>query len=133
MITEPLLKLLPLAVNVNDVPPAVADDGEMDVSEGTGLVATLIVNVCDVLEPPPGVGVNTVTSAVPADVILAAGIVAVNCVAFTKVVVNAVPFQLIVEPFIKLLPLAVNVNDEPPALAEAGAIELNVGAGLSAE
>ncbi len=85
-----------------------------------------------VLVPPPGAGVNTVISAVPVATIFAAGTVAVNCVALTKVVANAVPFQLIVEPLIKLVPVAVNVNAALPALAEEGDIELNVGAGLSA-
>ena len=78
-----MTKLLPLTVSVNVEAPAVADVGEILLSTGTGLFATLIVNVAPLLVPPPGVVVNTVTVAVPAALTFVAGMVAVTCVAFT--------------------------------------------------
>jgi len=53
----------------------------------------LIVKVFAALVPPPGVGLNTVTLAVPAFFMSAAGTVAVSDVLFTNVVVRLVPFQ----------------------------------------
>ena len=43
--TDPLMKLVPFTVSVKAAPPAVADVGLMLVVVGTGLLATLIVNV----------------------------------------------------------------------------------------
>jgi hypothetical protein len=56
-----------------------------------------IVNVAGVDVAPAHVGFTTVTEAVPAVAIRAAGTVAVSCVAETNVVVSAVPFQFTVE------------------------------------
>ena len=55
--------------------PAVAELGETEVRLGAGL---LIVKVAALLVPPPGVGVNTVTEAVPAKARLAAATFAVS-------------------------------------------------------
>ena len=63
MIAEVLTKLVPLTVRVNEEPPAVALFGEVLVRCGTGLL-TVKLNPLEV--PPPGVGLNTVTVAVPA-------------------------------------------------------------------
>jgi hypothetical protein len=87
-----------------------------------------IVNVCAFDVPPHGV--TTVIDAVPAVAMRAAGTVAVSCVAETNVVVSAVPFQFTVEPETKLVPLTVNVNCGPPAVAQVGLSELTVGAAL---
>ena len=51
----------------------------------------LKVRAADV--PPPGAGENTVTCALPAVAMSAAGMAALNCVALTTVVVRSVPFQ----------------------------------------
>ena len=59
-----------------------------------------------------------------------AGIVAVSWVALTKVVVRFEPFQRTVEPFTKFVPLTVNVNPPPPAVAEFGERLVVVGTGL---
>ena len=83
LITDPLIKLVPVTVKVNAEPPAVAEEGDRVVAEGTGLPAALMVNVNPLEVPPPGVGLVTVTVAVPAVAILAAGILAVTCVALT--------------------------------------------------
>jgi len=48
-----------------------------------GVEGSEIVNVWLVLDPPPGVGVITVTCALPAAARSAAGIVAVSCVRLT--------------------------------------------------
>src|ERR1700693_3704138 len=72
---------------------------------------------------PPGVpGLVTVTAAVPAEPMSLSGTVAVNWVALTKVVVSAVPFQLMVALLLKLVPVAMRpfVPSELPAVALAG-------------
>ena len=84
-----------------------------------------IVNVCAFDVPPHGV--TTVTEAVPAVAMRAAGTVAVSCVAETNVVVSGFPFQFTVEPETKLLPFTVSVNCGPPAAMQVGLIELIVG------
>ena len=59
-------------------------------------------------------GLVTVTAAVPADAVSVSGTVAVNWVALTKVVINAVPFQLMVEVLLKLVPVTMRPI-RPPA------------------
>ena len=61
--TDELLKFVPVAVSVNAALPATTLVGEIELSVGAGL---LIVNVEAPEVPPPGVGLNTVTDAVPA-------------------------------------------------------------------
>jgi hypothetical protein len=76
------MKLVPLTVSVNPVPPAVAEEGLKLVVVGTGLGA-MIVKVWALEVPPPGVGLKTVTLAVPAEAMSAARIEAVSWVALT--------------------------------------------------
>src|SRR6202047_5294195 len=114
-IAEPLTKLLPVTVSVNAGPPAVAEVCESDVRMETGL---LIVKVTVLDVPPPGVGLNTVTEAVPGLVMSPAGTVAVSCVALINVVVNATPFHRTIAPLTKLVPVTISVNAGPPAVAE---------------
>ncbi len=73
--TEPEVKLLPLTVRVKPAPPAVALEGESELSAGAGL---LMVNVSALEVPPPGAGLKTVTCAVPPVAISPAAIEAVN-------------------------------------------------------
>ena len=61
---DELMKFVPVAVRVNPAPPASTLLGEIELSVGSRL---LIVNVCALEVPPPGVGLKTVTGAVPAD------------------------------------------------------------------
>ena len=68
--------------------------------------------------------------AVPGEAISAVGTVAVNCVLERKLVVRAVPFQLIVDVLTKLAPLTVRVKPGSPAVAELGERLLSVGTGL---
>ena len=101
-------------------------------SVGTGWVVMTKLTPEEV--PPPGVGLFTVTSGVPALAISAALIAAVSCVELTKVVVRAAPFQRTTEtPSTKPLPFTVSVKPGPWARAVAGAIAVAVGAGLVTE
>src|SRR5207248_2409617 len=84
---------LPVTVRVKAAPPAVADDGDSELNDGVGLFATLIVNAEFPEVPPPGAGVNTVTCAVPAEVMSAALIDACSCPEFTNVVVRLAPLH----------------------------------------
>ena len=68
-----------MAVRVNAAPPADAEVGDKLVSVGAGFVAGLpMVKVVAAEVPPPGVGVNTVTAAVPEAAMSAAGTEAVS-------------------------------------------------------
>ena len=113
---------MPLTVNVNCGPPAVAQVGLVEVIVGDAL----IVNVTAFDVPPQGV--TMVIEAVPGVAISEAGTVAVSCVEETNVVVNAVPFHFTVEPETKLVPFTVNVNCGPPATAQFGLSEVMLGA-----
>jgi len=126
----PLPNPLPVSVNVNAAPPAVALVGEIAVSVGP---PAAIGKVSAAEVPPPGVGVTTVTDTLAAVAMSVALMAAVSCVALTTVVVRALPFQFTVEPFTKLLPVTVSVNAAPPATAPAGLKLVSVGAGLLTE
>ena len=129
--TEPLTKLVPLTVSVKADPPAVAEEGLMLVVVGTGLSGTLIVKVWAFEVPPPGVGLKTVTWAVPAVAMSAARIDAVTWVEETYVVVRFVPFHLTTELEMKFVPFTVRVKPAPPAVADEGLRLVVVGTGLS--
>ena len=101
----------------------------MPVIIGEG-AAALIVKLTAFEVPPPGVGVTTVTLAVPAEAISLAGIAAVSCVALTKVVVRALPFHRTVEPLMKFDPFTVRENAAPPVVAEFGLIVVMAGTGF---
>src|SRR5438874_1040926 len=124
---EPLTKPLPFTRSVSGPVPAVAPVGVSPVSPGAGL---LTVKVCAAEVPPPGVGVTTVTCGVPAAATSAAAMAAVSCVALTKVVVRAVPFQRTVEPLTKLVPVTVSVRAALPADVLVGDSVESVGEGL---
>src|SRR6266404_29508 len=124
---EPLTKPLPFTRSVSGPVPAVAPVGVSPVSPGAGL---LTVKVCAAEVPPPGVGVTTVTCGVPAAATSAAAMAAVSCVALTKVVVRAAPFQRTPEALTKLLPFTVSVNAAPPTLALEGESDVSDGAGV---
>ena len=79
-----------------------------------------IEKVSDVLLPPPGAGLKTVTSAVPTVDKSVARIVVVNCVALTKVVARALPFQRTVAPETKPPPVTVKAELAEPAAAVIG-------------
>ena len=107
--------------------PIAALLGEIELNVGAGLV---IVNVLPAEVPPPGVGLNTLTEAVPAEAMSAAEICACSWVLLTNVVVRSLPFQRMTDDATKLLPVAVRVKAPLPAAALLGVMELNFGAGL---
>ena len=96
------MKFVPFTVSVKALPPAVTEEGVIDVVVGTGL---LIVKVCPPDVPPPGAGLNTVTLAVPALAISAAVMLACRDVAETNVVVRSEPFHRTIEPAMKFVPV----------------------------
>jgi hypothetical protein len=71
---------VPVTVRVNAAPPAVALEGESEVTAGNGF---LMVNVRALDVPPPGVGFITVIDAVPGVAMSLAGTEAVNFVSLT--------------------------------------------------
>ena len=121
--TELLMNSDPLTVSVKAPEPAVALEGLSIVIAGTGLFvpAALIVKFTGVeIVPPPGAGSVTVTAAVPAFVMALAGIAAVSCAAFTKVVGSASQAKLTTESPAKFAPSTVSVNAPDPAVALGG-------------
>ena len=70
--------------------------------------------------PPPGAGLTTVTDAVRAVAISAAGTVAFNCEALMNRVASALPFQFTTEPETKPVPFTVSVKGGPPGAVASG-------------
>jgi hypothetical protein len=104
-------KSKPVAVRVNAAPPAVAVEGEIEVSEGRGL---LMVKVWAFDVPPSGVGLNTVMGNEPVTVMSLAGMLAVNWVELTKVVGRLKPLKRTTDVETKFVPLMVIVKGAPP-------------------
>jgi hypothetical protein len=77
LIAELLVKLDPVAVSVNAVPPAVIVLGDTELSIGTGGLCTTNARAAEMPAPE----VETVILSVPAEAIFAAGTIAVNEVA----------------------------------------------------
>ena len=90
----------------------------------------MIVKTLADVPPPPGLGVFTVTLAVPADRMSAAVIAAFRVVELTKVVVRSLPFHLTVLPVTKFEPVTVSVKALPAAKVELGFRPEIAGAGL---
>jgi hypothetical protein len=81
--------------------------------------------------PPPDAGLVTITAAVPAEAMAAAGMATVNCEELTNVVVRAVPAKLTTEAETKFVPLTLSVKpDVPPATALVGEMVVIVGRGF---
>src|SRR5579872_6482997 len=70
--------------------------------------------------PPPGVGLVTVTVAVPTVAISVARIDAVSFELLTNVVARALPFQLTTDVDTKPVPDTVSVKAAPPGAAKVG-------------
>jgi len=77
--------------------------------------------------PPPEAGLVTVTAAVRAVAMAAAGISAVNCPVLTNVVVRATPAKFTTESAAKFEPFTVRVKAAPPVAALVGEIVAIVG------
>src|SRR5207247_2555821 len=126
--TDPLTKFVPFTVRDKGLPPVLAGLTSVAPRGGTGL---LTVNVSAPEVPPPGVGENTVTDAVPAVATSLAGIAARNCVPLTNVVVRALLFHRTTDPLTKFVPFTVSVKAPVPAVALLGTSEASVGTGLA--
>jgi hypothetical protein len=98
-----------VTVNVSAGLPAAAEvcDSELIVGAASPVVGVESVKGRDPEAPSEFV---TVTAAVPGNAVWVAGIEAVSCVALTKVVGCAVPFQFTVASLVKFVPLTVSVN-----------------------
>jgi hypothetical protein len=127
----PATKPVPVRVNVKAAPPAVAEVGAVEVSAGPAAALIVRDRFADV--PPPGVGLVTVTVAVPAVAMSAAVIAAVSCVALTNVLVLAALLNFTTDVDTKPVPFTVRVKAAPPAVALVGEREVSVGAGLLIE
>ena len=110
----PLVKPVPLTVRVNGEVPATAEFGDRLVS----VAAALMVKVTEGGEVCPES--TTVTDAVPADAISAAGTAAVSWPALTKVVTRPLAFQVTCVVLVKPAPFTVRVKAGPPAVALCG-------------
>ena len=113
-----------MTVRFNVDPPATAAPGLSDVITGPTTVTGLIVNVSALEAVLPGF--TAVTLALPVFATRLPATIAVNCVAFTKLVESGEPFHCTVAPDTKLEPLTVSVNVGPPTVAPLGPRELNV-------
>src|SRR5436309_942562 len=82
--------------------------------------------------PPPGAGVTTVTSEVPAAATSRLEMAAWSSAPLTKVVPRAAPFHCTTDDGMKLPPLTASVKGAVPAVALLGEREPTVGAGLLA-
>ena len=120
----PATKPVPVRVNVKAAPPAAAEVGAIEASVKAD---PLIANDRAPDVPPPA-GFVTVTFAVPAVAMSAAGIVATIWVLVTEEGVIGLDPKLTVAPATKPVPVRVNVKAAAPAVAEVGASEVSVGA-----
>jgi hypothetical protein len=128
---EAATKFVPLIVSVKpSTLPAMALFGETVVIVGTGFGPLVMVKFTAFEVPPPGAGLVTVTAAVAAEAMAAAGMVAVNCVELTNVVLHAVAPKLTIEAATKFVPLTVSVKATPSAMALFCEIVVIVGVGL---
>ena len=127
--TELATKPVPFTVSTKLAPPTAVDEGLSVVIVGTGL--PVIVNVAELDVPPPGVGLNTVTLAVPADAISVLLICAVSCPLLTNVVVRGLPFQLTTELDTKFDPFTVSTKLAPPTAVYEGLIVVMAGTGFA--
>src|SRR5437016_8156710 len=123
------MKFVPVTMSVKAAPPPTIVFGDRELSVGLAF-GVAIVNVCALEVPPPGVGLTTVTDAVPTVATSFAEIAARSSVPLKKVVDRSVPFHRTTDQAMKFVPVAVRVNPAPPAPMLVGEIELSVGAGL---
>jgi hypothetical protein len=128
--TELEAKFVPATYRVKVCAPTGAQPGSRELIVGMGLVPLLIAKLTPLDVPPPGPGLVTVTAAVPAEAMAAAGIVAVNCMELTNVAATAVPPKLTTEEERKFAPLTVRVNAGLPATLLVGDIVEIVGEGI---
>ena len=130
--TEEPTNPLPLTIRVKAPEPAVAVEGVICVTMGTGFEPPVMTKEALGEVPPPGAGLNTVTCAVPAEVISDAEMLTCSCVALTNVVNRDEPLKRAEELLTNPLPFTVRVNAADPAIAPEGEREVIEGDGLLA-
>jgi len=121
------MKSDPLKVKMNSGLPALTTDGLSIPRVGAGLEIAAIANSAEPEFPPPGLGFVTLTSPVPEFAISAAVICACSSVFEVNVLARKLPFHCTVDDDKKFVPVIVNVNAAPPALAEPGLKEAIAG------
>jgi len=89
--------------------------------------AVKMVNLSAEDVPPPGDGLTTLTRPDPAAVRSATGMMALNCVEATQVVVSGEPFHSTTAPSRKFEPEAIRLISKEPAFADVGEMEERVG------
>jgi hypothetical protein len=100
---------VPVTVSVTAGLPAAAEVCESALIVGA-TSADAGVEIVNGNEPDVPTEFVTVTATAAAKATCAAGIAAVNCVALTKVVACAVPFQFTFASLVKFVPLTVSVK-----------------------
>jgi hypothetical protein len=128
--SEALTKLVPLTVITNAPFPAMLFGGESVLIDGAAL---LTVKVTALELPPPGAGLKTVITGVPATATSVAVICALNWEELINVVLWSLPLKRTSELLRKPVPLTVSVNPLAPAIAVVGARLLIEGTGLTTE
>src|SRR6266513_4698625 len=98
-----------------------------DLTQVVAAGAAVIVKVLAAEVPPVGLGLVTVTFALPVATKLLAGMVAVIWFALTQEDESVVPFHCTVAPFSKFEPKRTKLRVKPPAGALEGAIAVSVG------
>ena len=104
---------------------------EDEEKESSG-VSGSIVKLAGLELPPPGVGLLTVTEALPLCARSVAGTNAVNAVLAVYVVGRALPFHITTEPAVKPCPLIVSWKTELPCGNDDGVREATCGTGFEA-
>ncbi len=117
----------PFTIRLKSAEPALTDEGTRPVINGTGLTT---VTVCEFDVPPPGVGFDTVTKAVPPDVISVSLTMAVSRAGETKVVSLLEPPQKTVDVGTKPAPSTVIMKLPLPAVTMFGVTRKIDGRGL---
>jgi hypothetical protein len=120
---------VPVTISENCALPVVTPDGESEVICGTGLAAPSIVNWMVRVVPPPGLGVETETTAVPAFWMSLAKICAVSSPVELNRLLRADPFHNTEEDGVKFDPVTIRVNAGWPATMFVGEIVWIVGVG----
>ncbi len=102
---------VPVTVNVSAGLPAAAEvcDSELIVGDASAVPGAGVEMVKSIEGEVP-IEFFTVTPTLPENAALVAGMEAVSCVALTKVVVCAAPFQFTTASLVKFVPLTVSVK-----------------------
>jgi hypothetical protein len=107
--TEQGRMFVPVRVNVSAGLPAAAEVCDSELIVGAASAVAGVERVKGE-EPDVPIELDTDTSAVPGNAAWAADREAVSCVAVTKVVICAAPFQITIESLVKLAPFTVSLK-----------------------